>query len=247
MDHRRNSPATTALIGLAAALWLVGAMLPQAIAAEEPVELELVLSADASSSIKGGEFDLQVGGYAAAFRDPGVIDAIIGLGGNGIAVMFVQWSASFQQVDTVPWTHIRDREDAEAFAAAIASQARRFTAFATATGAAMDHAAGLIASNRFCGARKVIDISSDERSNHGPHPRSKRDAIVASGVTINGLVVLDDDDDMVGYFRDNVIGGEGAFVMAVDSYADFAEAIRLKLIREITTTPLAAAAPELDQ
>lgn len=203
------------------------------------VELELVLSADASSSIRGNEFELQVRGYANAFRDPVVIDAIIDLGGNGIAVMFVQWSASFQQFEVVNWTHIRTREDSIAFAAAIEKQARRFTGFATATGSAMMHAADAIDSNGFAGARKVIDISSDERSNHGRHPESARDDIVPRGMTINGLAVLDDDEDMVRYFNDHVIGGPDAFVVAVGSFEDFAEAIKLKLVREISSEPLA--------
>lgn len=204
-----------------------------------PVELELVLSADASSSIRGNEFELQVLGYANAFRDPVVIDVIMDLGGNGIAAMFVQWSASFQQIEVVEWTHIRNREDALAFAGAIEKQARRFTGFATATGSAMMHAADAIDGNGFAGARKVIDISSDERSNHGRHPESARDEILPRGMTINGLAVLDDDDDMVRYFKDHVIGGPGAFVVSVDGFEDFAEAIKLKLVREISSDPLA--------
>jgi len=210
-----------------------------AIAEQVRVELELVLSADASSSIRGNEFELQVHGYASAFRDPLVIDAIMDLGGNGIAVMFVQWSASFQQFDVVDWTRIRTRGDALAFADAIENQARRFTGFATATGSAMIHAADAIDTNGFVGARKVIDISSDERSNHGRHPASARDDIVPRGMTINGLAVLDDDDDMVQYFKDHVIGGPDAFVVTVGSFEDFAEAIKLKLVREISSNPLA--------
>ena len=203
------------------------------------VELELVLAADASSSIRGGEFDLQVGGYASAFRDARVIRAIESLGGNGIAVTFVHWSAAFQQLVVVPWMQVQDRARAEAFAAAIERQARRFTTFGTATGSAMEHAAGLIDGNDFAGRRRVIDISSDERSNQGPQPAGRRDAITARGITINGLVVLDDHEDLLTYFRDNVIGGDDAFVMAVESYADFADAIKRKLIREIRSRPLA--------
>lgn len=158
-----------------------------------PVELELVLTADASSSIKGGEFDHQVGGYANVFRDDGVIGAMQDLGGNGIAVTFVQWSASFQQIVVVPRMQVRDHAEAEAFAQAIEGQARRFTTFGTATGSAMEHAAGL----------------------------------------------LDDHEDLIAYLTDNVIGGAGSFVMAVGSYADFADAIKRKLIREIKSAALA--------
>jgi len=206
--------------------------------AEIGVELELVLLADASSSIRGGEFDLQVGGYANAFRDRQVIDAILALGGGGIAVTFVQWSATFQQFDTVPWRHIQTPADAETFARAVETQARRVVSFGTATGNAMVYGAGLFAGNGFAGRRRIIDISSDEHSNQGPHPSGVRGAILAQGITINGLAILDDSFDLRGYFTDAVIGGPGAFVIAVESYQDFARAIRLKLVREISGQPL---------
>ena len=38
--------------------------------ADEPVDLELVLAIDASSSVEEAEWQLQREGYAAAFRDP---------------------------------------------------------------------------------------------------------------------------------------------------------------------------------
>lgn len=224
-------------------LLLPPALQPQAQEAKIDVELELVLAADASSSIKGPEFDLQVSGYANAFRDPGVISAIKSLGGNGIAVTFVHWSAAFQQVVVVPWVRVRTGAEAEAFADAIENQARRFATFGTATGSAMEHAAGLIDTSAFVGRRRVIDISSDERSNQGPHPRARRDEIIARGMTINGLAVLDDNEDLIGYFRTNIIGGDDAFVMAVTSYADFADAIKRKLIREIKSAPVASVTP----
>ncbi len=225
-------------------LLAVAALVPaRAGAAKTEVELELVLLADASSSIRGNEFDLQVGGYANAFRDQGVIDAILGLGGNGIAVTFVQWSATFQQFDTVAWRHVRTRADADDFARAVETQARRFQGFGTATGDAMAYGARLFDGNGFAGRRRVIDISSDEHSNQGLHPRSVRGAVLDKGITINGLVILDDAFDLAAYFTESVIGGPGAFVMAVDSYRDFAQAIKLKLVREISGEPLAALRP----
>ena len=134
------------------------------VVAETIVELELVLLADASSSIKDGEFDLQINGYANAFRDPKVIEAINSLGGNGIAVTFVQWSATFQQYDIVPWRRIHDATSAHAFAAEIETQARQFVAFGTATGSALIEGNRRFSHNGFLGRRKVIDITSDEHS-----------------------------------------------------------------------------------
>lgn len=203
------------------------------------VALELVLLADSSSSIRGPEFDLQVQGYAQAFRDPEVIQAILELGGNGIAVTFVQWSAHFQQLDSVGWTHLRNAADARAFADAIQSQARRFQGFGTATGNALEYGGEILNENAFFGQRRIIDLSSDERSNQGPHPRSIRPKLLAQGITINGLAILDDAFDMLGYFRDFVIGGPDAFVIAVEGDEDFAEAIKLKLVREISGQPMA--------
>ncbi len=206
---------------------------------ETPVALELVLLADSSSSIRGAEFDLQISGYALAFQDPGVIGAIMELGEGGLAVTFVQWSATFQQYDAVAWTHIQTPVDAIAFGQAIESQARKFTGFGTATGSAIAHGIALFDDNGFDGRRRVIDLSSDEHSNQGPHPGGMRDNVIAGGITLNGLAILDDDFALEQYFRQYVIAGPGAFVMAVASYDDFAEAIKLKLIREISDEPFA--------
>lgn len=205
------------------------------------VELELVLLADSSSSIRGAEFDLQVQGYAEAFRDPEVIQAILDLDGGGIAVTFVQWSAHFQQLDSVGWTHLRTEAEIRGFAEAIQTQARRFQGFGTATGNALEYGGEILEENAFFGSRRIIDLSSDERSNQGPHPRSIRPKLLAQNITINGLAILDDAFDMLGYFRDHVIGGPDAFVIAVDGYEDFAEAIKRKLVREISGQPVAGA------
>ena len=222
-----------------AALTVLSLVVPGSAGAETDVELELVLLADASSSIRGDEFDLQVSGYADAFRDPGVIEATRALGGNGIAVTFVQWSATFQQFDTVPWTRIWDERSSRTFADAIERQARQVVSFGTATGSALAYGRELFSKNGFRGKRRVIDLSSDEHSNQGPHPRTVRETVIAEGITINGLAILDDSFDLKGYFRDAVIGGPDSFVISVDSYDDFAVAIRLKLVREISGKPMA--------
>ena len=66
-----------------------------------------------------------------------------------------------------------------------------------------------------------------------------QEGVLAEEITINGLAILDDSFDLKQYFLDAVVGGPGSFVMAVDSYADFATAIRLKLMREISGKPVA--------
>ena len=62
--------------------------------AKESVDLVLVLAADVSRSVDADKFKLQREGYAAAFSDARVINAITsGLRGR-IAVCFVEWSGA---------------------------------------------------------------------------------------------------------------------------------------------------------
>lgn len=198
-----------------------------------PVDLALILAVDSSSSVDGPEYDLQIHGYANAFRDDEVIDAIERLDGTGIAVTFVQWSANFQQFQTVPWLQVVDRASAEAFATAIETQSRKFVGFGTALGSAIEYSVGLFPKSRYRGRRKSIDISADERANMGAHPSYTREMATAAGITINGLAILHDHPNLSDYFHANVITGPDAFVQTVASYDDIANAIKRKLLREI--------------
>jgi len=56
---------------------------------------------------------------------------------------------------------------------------------------------------------------------------------VAAGVTINGLPILRVEPGLAEHYRDEVIGGHGAFMIAIDDYEGFAEAIQRKLVSEI--------------
>jgi len=222
-------------IAIAAALLMLSAPGPLADAQAErrPVSLALVLALDASSSIDGAQFDLQISGFADAFRHPEVHAAIAAHLPEGIAVTVVQWSASFQQVQTVPWSHIDDRASASAFAAAIETNMRQFTGFGTAIGSAIAYAVGLFETGDYVGRRRVIDVLADERANTGSHPSYTREAARAAGIIINGLAITTSAHDLERYFETHVISGPDAFVMTVDRYDDLAVAIRRKLIREL--------------
>lgn len=213
--------------------------------AQTYVDLELVLALDASSSIAGDEFDLQIKGYAEAFRDPSVIAAISALRPHGIAVTLVQWSASFQQFQSVGWSHVHDRASAARFANAIATRSRKFIGFGTAIGSAIEYSVGLFGTGGFKGRRRVIDMSADERSNMGSHPSYMRRSAVEAGITVNALAVREGDDTLTEYFEKFVITGPAAFVISIETYADIAEAIRRKLLRELSA-PIALAEPPAD-
>lgn len=219
------------------AIWLaVGLLLHPVLArADTPVGLELVLAVDASSSVDDEEYALQVNGYVRAFRDREVIAAIEALQPSGVAVTYVEWSDRWQQEQTVGWTHVHDAAGAIAFAGAISRQADMLQGSGTAIGDAISFAAGLFDGNGYAGIRRVIDISADDRYNSGSHPSLARDRAVAGNITVNALAV-DATGALTRYFQRHVIGGPDAFVMSADSFADFAAALKRKLLRELQAT-----------
>jgi hypothetical protein len=202
------------------------------------VDLALVLAIDSSGSVDFAEFELQAGGIAKAFRDPEVIEAIIGAAPNGLAVSVIQWSGRSQHLVAVDWTEVTDAASAAALSARIEATGRILigeTAIADALGFAAEH----LAYGPFRGARRIIDLSGDGPANAGGDPRRARDAAVRAGITVNGLAILNENPRLDGYYAEHVIGGPDAFIVAARDYADFAHAIRLKLLREIRGAPLA--------
>ena len=231
---RAGGLAVLVLAGLLA----LSASADLASAQEWPVDLELVLAVDVSSSVSGPEFDLQVRGFAEAFRSPRVIEAIRASGDLGLAAAVIQWSGHLHQSLVVGWTAIHDEKTAAAFAEEVENMSR-FWAGNTAIGSALEYAIPLFAANGYRGRRKVIDVSGDGGSNEGPDPWLVRDVVVAQGITINGLAILSEDPVVDRYYFTNVIGGTGAFVVTANDYEAFRVAILAKLIKEISGAPLA--------
>ncbi|MEC9368397.1 MAG: DUF1194 domain-containing protein [Pseudomonadota bacterium] len=207
--------------------------------------LELVIAVDVSGSIDSQTYALQMQGYASAFRDKDVQRAISALGPGGIAVALLQWGSTAEQDRTIAWSRVTDRTSAEALAAVIEHAPRRFSHTGTAIGAALAFAAGQFEAGGLRCGRRVIDISGDGRSNAGPEPSGVRDAVVLAGITINGLPITDIDRALDAYYADSVVGGEGAFVMIAENYADISVTIRKKLLRELS--PRISATPSDDR
>jgi hypothetical protein len=204
------------------------------------VELLLVLAVDASSSVNGAEFDLQMHGLAAAFRAPEVVDAIAETGPGGIAVALVQWSSPGSQVVAVDWTLVDDAASIEALARRIEGCGRLILGETSIEGA-LTFSTRLLRDSGLAGDRRVIDVSGDGQSNWGPDPDEVRDRAIAEGITINALAVTNEQPYLGAYYRDHVIGGPGAFVLAADDYADFARAMRAKLLQEISGEVISSA------
>jgi hypothetical protein len=215
-------------------LALLIALLPGAALAGEarPVDLALVLAVDVSGSVNAQRYELQRRGYAQAFASREVIEAIAAGENHAIAVTLVEWSGADHQRQMIGWTLITDPDSAAAFGSAVAEAPRAFADW-TSISAAMDFAVALFNAAPVTAARRVIDVSGDGVNNNGPPITEARDAAVAAGVTVNGLPILSEYPTLDTYYRDNVIGGPGAFAVAVADFPAFGAAIVSKLVREI--------------
>jgi hypothetical protein len=225
-------PALLRLLALCLAILVV----PQARAVE--VDLELVLLADASGSIDADEIAFQRRGYAEALTDPAVIAVIRGSLTGRIALTYIEWATD--QGVVVDWTLIDGPEAAADFAARLVVPPRM--AFGrNAIGAALLRGKAAIEGSGFEGLRRVIDFSGDSANNWtGPPVAAARAEVLAAGITINGLPILCLDcasgpaqPNLLARYEAEIIGGPGAFAIAVEGRDQFVDAVRRKLILEI--------------
>jgi hypothetical protein len=207
---------------------------PAVPAGNQSVDVSLVLAIDASGSVDDDRFELQKQGYAKAFLNPRVLNAIRNGSQQEIAVSMVQWTGPPQQVVMVPWFKIRDEKSAQAFAAAVAAAPRQLMGGGTSISGALDYCAMLMRTSPYRADKRVIDISGDGANNIGRPAEQARDEAVRAGIRINGLPILAVEPDLDQYFRQSVIGGPGAFIIPVKSYDAFADAILRKLVAEIS-------------
>jgi hypothetical protein len=195
--------------------------------------IALVLAVDTSGSVSSQRFELQKQGYAAAFRNPRVLNGIRSLARQSIAVTMMQWTGPRLHVVVVDWSQIGDEASANNFAAAIEAAPRQLFGGGTSISGAIDYSRLLLAQTAFKAARRVIDISGDGANNSGRPVTQARDEAVADGVGINGLPILALEPGLDRYYYDNVIGGPGAFMIPAENYDTFADAVLKKLITEI--------------
>ena len=199
----------------------------------ESVDLALVVALDGSASVRYDEFNLIANGMGVALRDPAVVTGLTKGPLRASLVALLLWSSVGDQDVLVDWTRITDPDSARAFADAVENVPRTVRAGGTALGEALAACHALLARAPAEATRRVIDIAGDGRSNEGRAPGPERDRMAASGITINGLCVLNEEPDLLETYTRDVIGGPGAFALTCATYQDFADAMRQKLLREI--------------
>lgn len=219
------------------------ALLPAAAAAEQPVDLELVLATDVSGSVDAGEQELERTGLARAFRDRAVIEAIEALP-QGLAVAVVAFAGAGQTRTVVSWQRLNGPGQIAAFADRIATAFPVVFEYAhkTAIGDAIEWSRRELATNGYRGRAK-IDVSGDGQSSDGEYPGPARDRAIAAGIVVSGLAILNEEPYLDEYYRRTVVGGPGAFVMTATDYSSFAEALRRKLLQELSPAPTVSRQP----
>lgn len=207
-----------------------------------PVDVELVIAVDISYSMDFDELALQREGYIQALTSKEFINALRSGGHGRIAVVYVEWAGSHEQQVVVPWQLIDGRAAAEDFAAKLAAAPVRRT-YRTSISSGLIFSATLFGQSGFKGVRRVIDISGDGTNNQGPLIEPTRDAIVEKGIVINGLPLqlklpamsMLDIPNLHEYYEDCVIGGTGSFVVPVRERSQFVDAVRQKLVLEVSS------------
>jgi len=211
----------------------------------ETVDVQIVLAADVSLSVEDVEFLLQRQGYAAAVQSADVLKAVRAGHHGAIAVCFVEYAGEGQQKMVVDWTIIRDEGSAAIFSASLLTPPRSFTGYASLSGA-IDFAAKQFGSGGLAADRRIIIISADGTNAAGRAVTAARDDAVADGISVSGLAIANlapkrkhiehtqPPEGLDAYFRRNVIGGPGAFVVDLDdagsSEAVIADALRREIL-----------------
>jgi hypothetical protein len=148
----------------------------------------------------------------------------------------------------IDWTVIRDASSAKDFVDRLQAAPRSYYG-RTAISSGIDHAVGLLAENGFDTPRRVIDVCGDGTNNAGREITQARDDALHSGITINGLAIINDHPvswtyahvqppgGLPNYYRENVTGGPGSFVLEVHDFHTFGEAMTRKLLSEIAGLP----------
>jgi hypothetical protein len=205
-----------------------------------PVDVELVIAVDVSYSMDPDEQKLQREGYVQALTSREFLTALHEGAHGKIAVTYFEWAGQFDQKIIMPWRLIDGPEAADAVAAEIAGAPYRRASRTSISGGLL-FGSKLFDSSGYRGTRRVIDVSGDGANNAGELIVPVRDAVLAQGVTINGLPIMlkrpnpntMDIEDLDIYYEDCVIGGPGAFVVSIHNTAQFIDATRTKLILEI--------------
>lgn len=214
---------------------------PASAGAEETVvDLELCLASDGSGSISPEEFAFQRQGFAIAIGSEEVLDAIQSGFHKRIAIGYMEWGGADSMHPIVDWTVVDGPAAATDFGARLIAAPRVASGY-NSISEAIAFCDDWIRNNGFTAGRKVIDVSGDAGQRGGRPLGVTRAAALGAGITINALALNfrggglsgPFGEPLIEHFNRDVIGGFGAFAMAVESADMFVAALKRKLVLEI--------------
>ena len=206
------------------------------------VDVAIVFAVDSSTSIDPARADRQRIGHAEALRSPEVIGAITHGVTGCIAITYFEWASVGSLRTVLPWRLVCSEQDARAAAQTIEDYGD--TGYGRSRGGRTSISFAIGASSlslhpwRGKAARTVIDISVNGINNDGLSVDASRRQAVAEGHVINAIALDREEpgvtDNLPGYLHEQVIGGPGAFVSVSNGPADYARALRRKMVVEIS-------------
>ena len=220
-------------------------------ASDAACRLALILALDVSGSVDALEYNLQTEGLAKALGDPDVRAALFAMPDAPVALSIFEWSSSSYQRVVQDWVLLERPADVAAVEERLRGWTRQRAPEATGIGAALLYAEARLAEAPDCWSH-TLDLSADGKNNDWPVPERLRAEGGLGETTVNVLMVAPNylvsyDLSGVGiaqmatYFEEKVIYGPGAFVEIARGYGDYADAMRRKLIRELSVMPLGQA------
>ena len=199
----------------------------------EACRLALVLALDVSSSVDAGEDQLQRVGLASALLAPEV-EAAFFASPDPVALQIFEWSGQRNQTDLLDWRLITTPADLLYAANAVANSERSIDDMPTAMGYALGYASIMLQRAPAC-LFQTIDMAGDGANNDGFAPSNAYAAFPFDGVTVNGLAIAGSDNAVQTYYEAEVIRGPNAFVEVAAGFSDFEDAMRRKLVRELSS------------
>ena len=195
-----------------------------------PVDLELAFVVDASGSIDENEKLRRRQGYVEALTHPRIQRAIISGILVRIGVAFIEFSAYGCERLSVQRTTVDGSQSATAFGRKLLVLDYDPCLGGNAAADALAFAAQLMDEKNFEDTRRVIDISGDGPNTLGMSLPGVRRDVLRRDITINALVLERlEMPELPDYFRDEVIGGLGAFMVEAKNHASFSAAILKKI------------------
>lgn len=212
--------------------------------ADEDADAYIVTGIDVSDSVTGAERRDEIAALAEAIRSPGFVAAVRrGPSGRVVIAVFL-WH--HLRLEVLPWTVVGSPAEAAAAARLLEAGVAMNLGSAPGSGAryigrltdlsgALEHAGGLLAEAGAPAGRSVVNILGNGADNYGEPPAAARARLLAAGATVNG-VVFGDEPGVADYYRAEVVGGAGAFVMRASQPATLAETMQRKLLRDLVAT-----------